>query len=108
MYVFVAAPNGSHSAPDTECAPLLRKTHSAYSTPIAECTHSSQNMYVVVAAPNGSHSAPDAKCAPLSRKTFDFKIMLPVAPDGSHLNQKKPLAKHLLLLTAPILIYITK
>ena len=71
-----------------------------------------KNKCVFVAAPDGSHAAPDAKCALLSNKTYDFKIMLPVAPDGSHhgshLNQRKPLAKHLLVLTAPTLIYITK
>ena len=111
-YVFVVAPDGSHSAPDATCAPLSRKMHSSYSAPIAKCTHSCQNVHVFVSAPDDSHSAPDAKCVPLSRKTYDFKIMLAVAPNGSHrgshLNQRKPQAKHLLLLTAPTLIYITK
>ena len=75
-------------------------------------TRTPSETYAFAAAPDGSHSAPNVKCAPLWRKAYDFKIMLPVAPDGSHhgshLNQKKPSAKQLLLLTAPTFIYITK
>ena len=83
----VLAPDGSCSAPIAKCTHSLRKI---LNLGIAE----TQNMTVFITAPDGSHSAPDAKCAPLSRKTQDFKIMLAMAPDGSHhgscLNQRKP------------------
>ena len=105
LCVFVSAPEGSHSAPFAKCKHFLREIYDLD-------TPNLQNTSVFVLAPNGSHSAPIAKCAHRWRKTYNFKIALATAPagshHGSHLNLKKPQAKHLLLLTAPTLLYITK
>ena len=72
IYVFVPAPDGSHSAPDAKCALLFRKTHSFHSAPIAKCTHSSQNIYVFCSGSRRLPSRLPPKSKEASSKTPTF------------------------------------